>query len=229
MASVRMTNDLRDAIHNRAMEAFNLAKPEPQPSTWLTDRLRDAILTSAPYKALKEQFERQRHYDFKSFGGYGGALQQEDISHVNLHSHTGFTGTTAGQNVSLSFEFVPQIKVYRTRSWGATDFTFEELTKDQQRELGPKCLELAVEIRDRYLARQDYSTKIRNLVNECTSLKQMLMAWPAGESFVPDENKRRMYTKVTRIERAEKVKRDVQFDDASINEVVLTAKLVGGN
>jgi len=37
-----------------------------------------------------------------------------------------------------------------------------------------------------------------------------------------------MYERITRVARAQQIKEEVQFDDAFVNEVVLTAKLVGG-
>ena len=38
----------------------------------------------------------------------------------------------------------------------------------------------------------------------------------------------RMYTKVNRKQRAQEIKAEVAFDDSFVNEIVLTAKLVGG-
>jgi hypothetical protein len=228
MASVRLTNDIRQTIHNRAMEAFNLARPEPRPSTWLTDRLRDAILNSEPYKVLKAFYDNQTLHQFKSLGGYNKSVNRSEDARLALTTTTEFGTVTGHRNMSLHFEMVPQIVTYRQSSWGHPEFHFEELPVDAQRELGPKCLELAQSIRENSTERTTYSTKISELLGNCTTVKQMLLAWPAGESFVPDENKRRMYEKVTRIERAERIKEKVQFDDSFVNEVVLTAKLVGG-
>jgi hypothetical protein len=38
----------------------------------------------------------------------------------------------------------------------------------------------------------------------------------------------RMYTKINRKQRAQEIKEEINFDDALVNEIVLTAKLVGG-
>jgi len=225
MASVRMTNDLRDTIFNKAMEAFNTARPIPQPNTWLTDRVRDAVLSSTPYKDLKEAFDRQHTSDFKSFGGPVKAISREDCTRLVLQSRTGFH---KGSSESLTFNFVPGFALYRQNTWGAPELMFEELGAQTQSELLVPCQEIAEEIRTYHANRQDYQTKIRELLRQCTTVKQMLLAWPAGESFVPHESKTRMYEKVTRIQRAQQIKEEVQFDDSFVNEVVLTAKLVGG-
>lgn len=225
MASVRMTNDLRETIYQKALEAFHTARPEPQPSTWLTDRVRDAVLSSGPYKALKEAFDRQHGTDFKSFGGPVKAITKEDCTRIVLNSRNGFhKGTT--QN--LVFSFVPGFSLYRQNSWGTPELMFEELGAQVQSELVGPCREVAEEIQKFHQSRNDYQTKIRDLLAQCTTVKQMLLAWPAGESFVPHESKTRMYEKVTRIQRAQQIKEEVQFDDSLVNEVVLTAKLVGG-
>jgi hypothetical protein len=228
MASVRLTNDIRQTIHRRAMEAFNLARPEPKPSTWLTDRLRDAILSSEPYKIMKNFHDTQTLYSFSSLGGYSKNVSRSEDARVTLVTKTEFGTNTTGRTLNLSFEMVPQLVTYRQSSWGTPEFYFEELSLEAQHQLGPQCVELTNAIRENTSERNTYSTKISQLLDNCTTVKQMLLAWPAGESFVPDENKRRMYEKVTRIERAERIKKDVQFDDSFVNEVVLTAKLVGG-
>jgi hypothetical protein len=37
-----------------------------------------------------------------------------------------------------------------------------------------------------------------------------------------------MYTKISRKQRAQEIKEEINFDDSLVNEIVLTAKLVGG-
>jgi hypothetical protein len=231
MASVRMTNDLRSNIVNRAMEAFAAARPQPKPNTWLTDRVRDAILESTPYKTLKDAFDRQGAVSFKSLGGMPSPISREtNATNVHISSKTGFSPLphTASPDTTLHFEFVPGLTLYRASTWGWAEFCFDELPPQYQVDLREPCFNLAQDIRNWQTDRRTYEKKIQDLVVQCTTVKQMLLAWPAGESFVPDENKRRMYEKVTRIERAERIKQEVQFDDSFVNEVVLTAKLVGG-
>jgi|GEM_PF-5571985 len=225
MASVRMTNDLRDTIYNKAMEAFNSARPEPKPTTELTNLVRDAILSSEPYKALKDQFDRQHSYSFNSFGGPTKGLSREDCARLYLSSKTGFHLNTTEQ---LVFEFVPAFSIYRTNSWNMPEFNFDELGPQAQSQLLNGCKQAALDKHQYSIERADYSTKIRSLLKQCSTVKQLLLAWPAGESFVPHEAKTRMYERITRVARAQQIKEEVQFDDAFVNEVVLTAKLIGG-
>jgi hypothetical protein len=230
MASVRLTNEIRSDIHRNAMEAFKVAKPMPKPTTWLCDRIRDGIMGSEAYKVLKDMYETRNRYTFTSLGGVPNNVAQTADAVVNLSSKTNF-GTTSfpdGTNKTIPIEMVPQIKLFRGSSWGTADFCFEDFSAQTRADLAGPLQQLSKDIVDHYAEQRDYSKKIKDLLDACTTVKQLLTTWPAGESFVPHEHKTRMYTKVTRVERAKQIREEVQFDDSFVNEVVLTAKLVGG-
>lgn len=123
---------------------------------------------------------------------------------------------------------MPPLRVYAENHWGTLEFSFLELNPDDIGELRQPLTDVCNAIAQNNLDRREYSTKINSLLNQCTTVKQMLTVWPAGESFVPSQSISRMYEKVTRIERAKQIKEEVEFDDTLVNEVVLTAKLVGG-
>ena len=219
MASVRMTNEIRSNITRRATQAFDVARPTPKLNNEHTTLLRDAITRSRPYQILKELFDNQdQHSDFKSFEGFPKPVKRQAVSvlSVNLDQH------------SIYVEFVPQMLIYTQSSWGSTHLAFNELTAADQYALRPAVEQLIADLAAHEKDKNDYYHKIHSLVNECTTVKQMLLAWPAGEAFVPPECMTRMYEKVTRIERAKAIKQEVSFDDSFVNEVVLTAKLVGG-
>lgn len=230
MASVRLTNELRDTIFNRAHAAFKTARPYPQASTWLSDRLRDGIHASDQQTLLKECYVKSQQNQFRSYGGYPSTVKLTDVSSINVIT-TSDWGTSHVSDVnksSMAIEFMPTIKIFSIERWGSPEVIFEELPKQTQTDLGPQFKQLADSQTENVTADRDYSAKIRNLLNTCTTVKQLLLAWPACEAFVPFEFKNRMYEKVTRIQRANKIKEEVQFDDQFVNEVVLTAKLVGG-
>jgi hypothetical protein len=226
MASVRMTQELRSNIHNRAMEAFDTARPEPTASTWLTDRMRDAIINSEPYKFLQKQWETKDRLKFSSFGGPPQGVNRDEATTVTVISANGFNRNNTTSN--LKFEFVPKIYVYRERPWGGVEVHFEELPANFIQDLQTPCYDLHQQVVEHHNNRLTYYRKIGDLLNNCTSVKQLLLAWPAGESFVPHESMTRMYTKINRKQRAQEIKEEINFDDALVNEIVLTAKLVGG-
>ena len=224
MASVRLTRELRESINRRAMDAFDLAKPQPKPSTALTDKVRQAVLDSVPFRTLKAFYDGYTvHGDFKSLNGRPDNLKATDMARLYLSN----IGSSGGVH-SLHFEFVPPIRVYTSSNWGTLTFYFDEFNLEDRAALQGPLLDLCGEINQNQSDRQNYADKIGALLSECTTIKQLLMVWPAGESFVPHEYMTKMYEKVTRIERAQRIKKEVEFDDSFVNEVVLTAKLVGG-
>jgi len=76
-------------------------------------------------------------------------------------------------------------------------------------------------------ASRNYNSSIRELLESCTTLKQLLEIWPAAESLVPNDRLQKMHTKITRVERAKQIKEEVNFDPTIANQTVLTAKLMG--
>jgi len=229
MASVRMTNDLRRSIHQKALTAFDVARPEPTPNALLTEQVRDGILNSLAYKVMKETYANQRQHSFKSLGGYNTWVHSENESKVVLHSDNFFNHKVHTNNtrVNLVFNLVPSIPIYRNRGSYHIDFYHEELPAEYRDLTGPGCVALCNEIREYNNERHQYSRKIELLLDQVTSVKQLLEAWPAAESFVPSESIQRMYVKVTRAERAKRAKEAVQFDEPAVNQVVLTAKIIG--
>jgi hypothetical protein len=228
MASVRMTRDLRQRILQNAFEAFDNARPQPFPNTEITNLLRDAILRSPPYMFLHNLHNKPPGATFASFGGPPKtATNRDEVTNINFSTQTGFRGLSPTRHSNIIFTFVPSIVIYRTERWGTPEVRFEELTPEDQTTIGPKCAELVKEIQEYMTERETYRTKLSGLLERCTSVKQLLLAWPGGESFIPDAAKQRMYVTVTRKEVVNKIKEDIKFDDSFVNQVVLTSKIVG--
>lgn len=225
MASVRMTQDLRDNIFNNAMAAFNAAKPKPKPTTWLTDRVKDAIENSPPYLTLKRSAELKNTNQFDSFGGLKENADRKQVPEIRLV----FRSNELSPNdvKQIDFEFVPHMTIYSQNYWGVPVMYFSELAPQSKVDLMQPLLAFAAEVQEYVTQHKTYVEKIQGLLSNCTTIKQFLLAWPGGESFVPHHAKSRMYTRVSRAEKAKQIVETVQFDDAFVNEVVLTAKLVG--
>lgn len=72
---------------------------------------------------------------------------------------------------------------------------------------------------------QNYRNQIRDLVEECNTVKQMLDAWPAGENLLPSEVIAKLHQKADKVNRVNRVKEKINFDTTAANQVILTAKL----
>lgn len=232
MASVRMSRDLRGQIKNNAMQAFDVTNPEPSFATTDINFIVDAVLQSnaqATLATISQTYDKLPK--MRSSWSYNRELQPS----------FGFAPPTETRVTKFVFVLNPRneanghrtvvdlgraVRLYSTRE--SAEFSIDVIDDPVERAR-------IVEILDAFEKRcQDYRTKrneyhasISSLLDECTTLKQFLQAWPAGESFVPQDKINELHTKVTRIQKARQIKENISFDDTAINQVVLTAKLMG--
>jgi hypothetical protein len=232
MASVRMSNDLRATIRRNAMQAFDVSTPEPQFATADINSMVDAVLESdaqATLSAIAQSYEKLPKT--KSSWSYNRELK---------HAF-GFNPPTETKVNRLTFILEPRNDANGHRTTVDLNRAVHMYSANQHAELSinviddpmerARILEMLNKYEKRHQdyksARQNYHATIDHLLDECTTLKQFLTAWPAGESFVPAEKVTELHTKVTRIQKARQIKEDIMFDDTAINKVVLTAKLMG--
>ena len=234
MASVRMSRDLRSTILSRAMQAFNTTNPEPELPTKDRDWFADQIAACPEQTKLKQisdlmegwpSIPRESYYSSAGllFGlnkiepkaitslriSYTDKDNPRHHSTLSFHLNSPKTMLTASGSETLSFDLS----------------AFKDLdTYTSARERIDNFVDRKQVFRNN---RNEYNETISKLLESCTTLKQFLTAWPAGESFVPDDKIAEMHTKVTRIQKARQIKEDINFDDTAVNKVVLTSKLMG--
>lgn len=229
MASVRITQELKKDISNRAAEAFNLADPTPQMSNEDVEILLNGIRESALYKEMKAAGETYNNI----FAKYA---RERDMSLECQKLEMGVQDTTElvihGANAENPREAVviplqtPRKLYTHTGYWNRNQLKFNTLDIDRLDaiEKVKNYYEKSKERTQRYF---DYNIKIRSLLENCTTLKQLLEVWPAAEAFVPSHLMQKLNEKVTRKQRAAQIREQVEFDASEINQIVLTAKLVG--
>jgi hypothetical protein len=131
----------------------------------------------------------------------------------------------------VAFNPTVPINVYRTNSHSYF-ITFKAFIQDFAAEDQTKIQEYASTLLERRKknneAENDYRHKVRDLLARCNTLKQLLEVWPAAENLVPSEYVVKLHEKVTRKQRAQSVKEEINFNPEDVNHVVLTAKLLGG-
>jgi len=72
-----------------------------------------------------------------------------------------------------------------------------------------------------------FESQIRNLLDECNTLKQAIDAWPGVREFVPSDSIQKLYQKTTRVQKAKTIRDEIDFDSALADQVVLRSKLLG--
>ena len=232
MASVRMTHELRNQIRRNAEAAYETANPEPKPSTALVEATKTAL-----YNSTKQQFLRQMHNKAQEMGIHGQEegstympIVKADVAEIevktrdlNSTTHRNFTGFHLRFATPVTMLRAPNNTSWYSPTLYVTDCSAEDITEYSE-QVSALC-----SLRDKYWDdKRTYETSIRELLEKCNTLKQLLEVWPAAESLCPSEKLQQMHVKVTRAERAQTIKEQVSFDPTVANQAVLTAKLMGG-
>ena len=228
MASVRMSNDLRSTIKRSAMQAFDVSTPEPQLATADINYLVESVAQSETQRALSKIFDAYAVIP-KYKSGYSYDVEKRAFGcHPPSQSRVTRLNFIFGENTKTR---IP-VEIGRTvLMFSNSEYADVPLSIFTDSAVRLKVEEILTNFRKRqndyYDARQAYSDTISDLLDNTTTLKQFLTAWPAGESFVPDSKVSELHTKVTRIQKARQIKEEIAFDDTAVNKVVLTAKLMG--
>lgn len=219
MGSVRLTKDRQNRIHNKAMRAFELANPDPT----LSAEIKDLIWQGAygdPIQVACRQFVEDNRTGLND--------RQINITHVKT------------DRVNYEFKFDHKTRVVefrwpteRTLFGGRATYShnlhngklggnsdednskIEEAVRDNATQRD--------QLRDRYNTFYDQTLK---LLSECNTLKQLLESWPAAKEFVEPLDIRQMHEKITRKQAARRRIDTSGVDIDSLNQVVLTSKLV---
>lgn len=218
MASVRMTNMLRNDILRAACDAFDIANPEPELSNENHRLFREAILAMPVLQHIR-QFAST---GYKSFNF--SPPNEKDVTAIDIHPE-GDADSVLGRRYK-SIQLQTPMRVYST-VYSNPDVYIQDMKPEHRAPVQRMIMDLHDRQREHNDKRHKYRTSIKQLLEQCTSVKQFLDAWPAGEQFVPVEAKQRMQQKVTRQQRAQQIREEVNFDASDVNEVVLTAKVMG--
>lgn len=232
MASVRLSRDLRSTIKRNAMQAFDVSTPEPQFATDDINFLVDAVLQSdsqATLGAIAQSYDTVPK--MRSSWAYNRELKPA----------FGFEQPYETRVSKITFILEPRNEANGHRTTVDLNRSVHMYSAHNTAEVPIEVIDnpakriRVIEILDTYEkryqdykeSRHNYGGTVSSLLEECTTLKQFLQAWPAGEAFVPQDKINELHTKVTRIQKARQIKEDINFDDTAVNKVVLTAKLMG--
>ena len=239
MASVRMTNDLRSTVCRSASKAYGLANPEPQPSNEYVAAVRAAILNSPEQTFLRYMQKLGAEFNVDKGSRVGDNILPYAPSDaptgidLRIKQKTGnrIVARQEYKEVTILFNtpFTERLQVnVNGHRWGYPTVWIDDLSNEDKTKI-IEYFEAHNTAEEEYrTSRRVYESSIRDLLDKCTTLKQLLEIWPAAESLVPADKIQKMHTKVTRIQRAAEIKEEVSFDPTIANQAVLTAKMLGG-
>jgi len=237
MASVRMSQDMRSRILQRAVDAFQTANPEWKASNEFQSKVKRYINSSKHQNTAKQIDAILKANKPTGLGLQKLGTKKEKYTEVHLKRPA--TAAEKANNLvqwnsedmTLTVEFDSPVTWhtcpdrYSDKNMCFTIDSFDEEHQTEIQEFMDSALKEKQEHKDKFLV---YRTQIQQLLENCNTLKQLLETWPAAESLVDQDHIEKMHTKVTRASAAKQRRESVSFDADAANQAVLTAKLVGG-
>lgn len=230
MASVRMSQELRREIAHNARQAFTKTNPDPQMTTedtdWFVDKVRncDAQSTLARIVALADDFPQMNN---RYYGKDTQNCFEARFPHIKRITGFHIDDRHIVDRQTVTFRLNAPVSLYTYDNDETLHFSTSCLSDADRIEAASRINAFIERRREHQAKYSNYNNQIDNLLCHYTTLKSLLTAWPAGEAFVPDYFLQKMHEKVTRKQAAQRIKEDLQFDEAAINQVVLTSKMMG--
>ena len=76
-------------------------------------------------------------------------------------------------------------------------------------------------------ARGTFLTGVKDALENCNTLGQLIKLWPAAEKLASSEDLSQLHKKETRTQAARRVREEIDLDVSALNSTVLTASLLG--
>lgn len=231
MASVRMSNELRGEIRNNAQRAFDKTNPDPEMSTADIDWFVDKVQNCEAQKILAQMAQHATTFPEMHDRFYGNNRSRPcfEIKFPTIKRIVAFDidDRHVIDNQTIRFRLNTPVSLYSGDRDDTLHFSTTCFSDADRIEASARINAFIQRKRDHQTKWHNYRDQIATLVHHYTTLKALLTAWPAGEAFVPDYYLQKMHEKVTRKQAAVRIKEDLQFDEAAINQVVLTSKMMG--
>lgn len=220
MGSVRLTKDRANTIHTKAIRAFELANPEPTLSSEIIELIWQGAYND-PVQIATRNFVAQ-HSDAMEKHGINITFTQAETARYHL--------SIDNKSHSVDFSWSTSRTLYGERRYGYRHelqrTALRGISTEQREQVEEACrqqIEEEKQLRDK---KSEFRNQTATLLGECNTLKQLLESWPAAKEFVDSDDIRQMHEKITRKQAARRRIDTSGVDIDSLNQVVLTSKLV---
>ena len=243
MASVRLTQELRSKINENARDAYNNVNVVPKPTSKQCEFIAKAVKNTPIQCLLKDVVtEREKRGELYPQLGENLMLEKYNDSFPQFHktSVVSIVNDLDGSGDSrerVDFNFNTPIHLYSCssytshrhshNSWNHGSWMVSEFALEQQTEVAEMVNDLRFDIKRFWENKKAYEKQIKEVLKQCTTVKQLLDVWPAAESLVPSEKLQEMAVKITRKQRAQNIKEEIHFDSSKLNKHLLANKLLG--
>lgn len=238
MATVRMAHGLRSDILERAIDVYDRSNPEPKLSDELRDEIVGYIKAHPLYKAAERMttelnssfpvLKSNTSSTYRAESVILGGLQRfnavpEEVARITVIGSTGFSSDR-----ELLLKNPAQLLMsnsYGTKNFDVSKPTFDEGTWARIEDIRDQHYE---RIKERNDARSQYRSAIREILDGCNTLKQLLDRWPEVEHLVPSDVMNKHREPAPKRGAAAKEAVSINADMISkANAAIVTAKITG--
>lgn len=220
MGSVRLTKDRANTIHTKAMAAFKLANPAPTLSSEIIELIWQGAYND-PVQIATRNFVAQ-HSDAMAKHGI-------DITHTQSNT-VSYHLLIDDKDHSVDFKWNTDRTLYGAHRYGyrheLTRNLLRGISVEQREQVEEACHQHRHQEQQLADKKAQFRDQTTTLLAECNTLKQLLESWPAAKEFVDSDDIRQMHEKITRKQAARRRIDTSGVDIDSLNQVVLTSKLV---
>lgn len=229
MATVRLTQQLKDDIISKAQNTFNQANPDPS-NAQLRRLVADAIPRCPIYVDIVEATNKwvEKYPDTMACFLSADINQKREttiISTLDLKLDIDGTPKAIGLNIEdYSVSIIKSHLIPQRYSFNAGALHVDALADNDRAAIISEATTYWKNCRAKAEANTTYVEQIRNALNACTTLKQLLELWPQAENIVPAGAMAQLRQKAVR----NKVDAEsVALDTSLLNSTLVRAKLNG--
>lgn len=231
MATVRMTQQMAHKIEKAAMEKWETANQAPEKNPAFTTAVRSAVNRMPLIAKMIEisndpLIQEQMAYKTRLSNIIRPFDERTEVPAVYLENIPD-TVKPERETFNIKVEFDTPISVPCVDQWMTFDVHINQLTPEDRITVTRLANE-ANQKQDEYAnSYSDFRMSIKQVIDSCNTVKQLLDVWPAAENLLDADVIQRLHTKVTRKIDAEAVRERANFDPDAANQVILTSSLLG--
>ena len=217
MATVRMSDKLKDEVYREAERQFDNVNPEGSFSLDIGDRVYNKYVEPLVQEINKIKQNHQISDTYLNMG------ESAEISVDIIHAFT---------NEKVTDSYIDPLKMSASRimpgvgnSYRSAECTFKLLHDSSE---AVELLSVLKFNEDIKINRREYTNKVRDTLDNFTTLNQALKAWPGLEKLVTNDWAiQRVNEKITRRKKAQEQRQEIELNEVELNSVILTNSLIG--
>lgn len=230
MASVRMSERLRDELLQGVEQKFKIANPKPTTNTTLAGVVQQALLD---FPAFKKSMEFVTDPDIAKLAGSGkdsslkNFLQAfRETGVVKSITIKGFLFNGKEQDFTTEFAGVPPTMHFVHRYQQSMIVHLSEFPKAQQDILNVAMTQSATELLDWEARYKTFMDSARELIKNSNTVGQFLDAWPEAESLLSDNVRQKLNTQSKSTKDLAAAEARAKFDATAASPTLLVAEIV---